>query len=74
MTAFRDPGNPHLATLPPFLIATPLGLRAVWNAAPARRFHALNWLAKLSALGYFAFVAFILTRAFLGFWILYSNG
>ncbi|GLK88056.1 hypothetical protein [Pseudomonas turukhanskensis] len=49
----------------PFLIATPLGLLAIWRAAPARRFTVLTQMAKLVALAYFAYVAYMLTKGFL---------
>ncbi len=49
----------------PFLVATPLGLVAIWRAAPARRLKALTWVGKLLALAYFAYVAFMLTKGFL---------
>lgn len=49
----------------PFLLSAPLVMWAIWHAAPAKQFRALNWAAKLVALAYFAGVAFILTQAFL---------
>lgn len=49
----------------PFVLATALGLRAIWRAAPARRFVGLTWLARLVAVGNAAWVVAILVQAYL---------
>lgn len=49
----------------PFVLATAVGLRAVWRAAPARRFTALTWIARLITVANAAWVVSILVRAYL---------
>lgn len=49
----------------PFLVATPLGFRALCRAAPAKRFSALNSISIVLGVLYCAYVAYMLGKGLL---------